>query len=77
MEAIFAAGRYSDSNARHDVVPTATMDLPSLLAAIKASTVARVTEKRSACMSCSSIEPVTGRNVPAPTCNVTRAVSKF
>ena len=62
------------SSSRSDVVPTATMRLPRALRGVERGGRRRPRHRRvSACILWSSVSSaLTGRNVPAPTCSVTK-----
>ncbi len=67
--------RAAVSSSRMLVVPTATMRPPLALAASSRCTLASVNSPHSACITWSSVSSAfIGRNVPAPTCSVTRSM---
>lgn len=66
----------ADSSVRTDVVPTARIGRPSFFAWLIFSAVSLETVKTSSCILWSSIfSSRTGRNVPSPTCSVTKLLS--
>ena len=63
----------ANSKSRSDVVPTATMRPPRALTALSCIAVSADTLPHSECILCSDVSSAfTGRNVPAPTCSVTK-----
>ena len=64
------------SNNRNEVVPTATMRPPATRAPLSAWAVTAEILPHSECILCPEVSSVlTGRNVPAPTCKVTRCMA--